>query len=184
MIPKPDLTPKRADDPQGGLPAWKFRLGLAVKKWPIHVALLCAMVPVTVLGLFVLGAYNQIDDQQDIIAKQQQEIQVNRRALTFAACVNNNAQTRGLNTLNATLQAVIAGGPQQYNRLRPILERAGIDVDALRRAARENATDANRKLNAAKVRPQDCVEQAQQIEQLKPPKRRTQVHSNIPPGKK
>src|SRR4051794_6341281 len=101
----PSLKGKRHDDPPKTHQGWKFRLGLAAKKYPIQVALLCAMVPVTVLGLFLLGAYQKIGDQQAAVIRQQKEIQVNRQALTFQACLNNNTQTRGLNKLNDTVQA-------------------------------------------------------------------------------
>lgn len=188
---KPDLTPKRADDPRAnGVDGWKFRVGLAVKKYPVQVALLCAMVPVTFLGLFLLGAYQKIDNaqgtitaQQQSISSQQHEIQVNRRALSFSSCLNNNAQTKGLNKLNDTLQALIAGGPKQYQQLRPVLEKAGIDVDALAAAAKRNADESTSELEKAKVDLLDCVKQAAQIEKLNPPTDKPVPHS-IPPQKK
>jgi hypothetical protein len=176
------LTGKRADDPpQQG---WKFRLGLAAHKFPVQIALLCAMVPVTVMGLFLLGAYHRIGSQQQAIVEQQHEIQVNRQALTVQACKNNNDQTRGLNKLNDTVQAVIASGPKSNEQLRPVLEKAGIDFDKIQKASRKAATQANRDLEGTKVKLQNCRVQAAQIRKLAPPKSKPRVFSDIPPGKK
>lgn len=178
----PDLTPKRSDDPPE--PGWRFRVGLAVKKYPVQVALLCAMVPVTFLGLFLLGAYEKIDAQQSAIVTAQGEIQANRKALTFQACTNNNAQTRGLNKLNDTLQALIESSPKQYETIRPVLEQAGIDVNALIKASRPVTEKNVADLEAARVTLLNCVQQVEQIENLSPPNRKTPVRGKIPPGKK
>lgn len=181
----PSLKGKRHEDPPTkGLSGWKFKVGLSVKKYPIQVALLCALIPVFILSILLLGAYHRIGSTQDLLLQQQQEIQVNRKALTFASCVNNNSQTHGLNKLNDTMQALIASSPKQYEAIRPVLERAGIDVDALKAAAKENIAQSNANLEEAKVRGLDCALQVRQVEHLSPPKEPPPRPANIPTNKK
>jgi hypothetical protein len=180
---RPSLKGQRHDDPPKTSQGWKFRLGLAAKKYPVQIALLCAMVPVFILSLFILGAYHKIGAQQAAVIRQQHEIQVNRQALTFQACLNNNTQTRGLNKLNDTVQAIIASGPRQNEQLRPLFKDSGIDFDKVIAASRRAAREANADLQATKVSLLNCVREAEQVQKLNPPKRKA-VQSNIPPGKK
>lgn len=161
-----DLLPhgqRHGDPPQTGISGAKFRLSLAAKRYPVQIALICALIPCSILGALVVVQGKRIE-------RQQADIQLNRKALTVESCVANNRQTDGLNRLNDTVQALVNQGPQSLERFKPLLESSGINVDKEIAHARRQAKENSAKLQAVKVKRQDCKAQAAKIENLSPPK--------------
>lgn len=161
------LTGSRIDDPPPASQPFMFRLELAVRKYPVQLALVLMFVVVSIPIYMLLNSNSDLRHSNTQLRNALVSTQTSRVATlsTFCKVINHNAKTA--NTQTDYLKQIIVGGAKSSRAFEHVFRELGLPPYKVRlRLARQQASGLDRvKLPALKC--QKFVHSAnQQIKEL------------------